>query len=368
MRRLAQTVVVEATLGAMLAAIVAALGMTPPARHEPPTWPFAFRLSVAALPLTPGGTARTLLGSQLAVLALAAIVASRLLGTAGKVVLAAAVAALALALLIGLPPLALDAYPTTYRRPVVPYQAASIAEGARLYRDHCASCHAAGGPDLRGERVRVHTAGDLFWWISRGVPGDPAHAFDGRLGEEARWDLVNFIRALGDADGARAPGPVVEPDRPRLVAPDFTFAVGPTPPRALRDYRGHRIVLVVVYSLPGSRARLRDLAGAYDVLVTLGVEVIAVPTDTARDAIKRLGAEPRILFPVVTDGAPAILATYRLFGLAPHAEFLVDRQGYLRARWLAEGGVTGAVNALLAEVQQLNEEKTAAPPPEEHVH
>ena len=173
---------------------------------------------------------------------------------------------------------------------------------------------------------------------------------------------------MTNADRGRGLSPVVEPDRPWLPAPDFSFAVGPTPPRALKDYRGRRIVLVVLYSLPGSRPRLQELAGAYDVLTTLGVEVIAVPTDGAADAVKRLGPEPRILFPVVTEGAPAILATYRLFGTAPHAEFLVDRQGYLRARWLAERGATREVNALLAEIQQLNEERTVAPAPDEHVH
>ena len=368
MRALSRAVVIEAVLGAMLVALVAALGMTPPGRHDSPTWPFGFRLSVAALGLTPDGATRALLGSQLAVLALAALLAARLRGAARKPLLVAAGAALVAGLLIGLPPLAIDAYPTTYRRPAIPYQAASIADGAVLYRDRCASCHASSAPDLRSERVRAHTAGDLFWWISRGVPAHPAHAFEGRLGEEARWNLVNFIRALGEAADARALGAAVEPNRPRLVAPDFAFAVGPTPPRALRDYRGQRIVLVVLYSLPGSRARLRDLAGAYGVLVTLGVEVIAVPTDAAADAIRRLGTEPRILFPVVTDGAPAIIAAYGLFATGPHAELLIDRQGYLRARSLAEGGAAGEVNALLAEIQQLNEEKTAAPPPEEHVH
>ena len=55
-------------------------------------------------------------------------------------------------------------------------------------------------------------------------------------------------------------------------------------------------------------------------MAALGAEVIAVPTDAARDAIRRLGAEPRALFQVVTEGAGPILTTYRLFADAPHAE------------------------------------------------
>ena len=175
---------------------------------------------------------------------------------------------------------------------------------------------------------------------------------------------MNYLRALGAADAARRLGAVVEPERPRLVAPDFAFAVGPTPPRALRDYRGARVVLVVLYTLPGSRQRLAELAARYDLLVPLGVEVIAVPTDASSDAIKRLGREPRIFFPVVTDGAAEIVTTYSLFAAGPHAEFLVDRQGYLRALEAAPQGT----ERLLQNVQALNEEKVVVAPPAEHVH
>src|SRR5207247_4538639 len=126
-------------------------------------------------------------------------------------------------------------------------------------------------------------------------------AFGDRLSEEERWDLVNFLRALSSAQAARSLGPIVEPERSWLVAPDFTFAVGPTPARALKEYRGRRIVLLVLYSRPGSRPRLAQLAERYDILVTLGAEVIGVPKDGAPAAIKRVGAQPRAFSPVVTD-------------------------------------------------------------------
>jgi peroxiredoxin len=156
----------------------------------------------------------------------------------------------------------------------------------------------------------------------------------------------------------------VQPERPLVVAPDFVFAVGPTPPRALKDYRGRRSVLIVLYTLPASRARLAALAARYDVLVALGVEIVAVPTDAARDAIKQLGAEPRILFPVVTDGAAEIVAAYGLFARGPHAEFLVDRQGYLRA---IDTRVQDT-DTLVANAEALNRERVVAAPPAEHVH
>jgi alkyl hydroperoxide reductase subunit AhpC len=111
-----------------------------------------------------------------------------------------------------------------------------------------------------------------------------------------------------------------------------------------------------------------ELAQAYGLLGTLEVEIIAVPTDAAPDAIRRLAGWPPIFYPVVTDGAQEIVETYGLFSPAPHAEFLIDRQGYLRAIGAAAGDSRRDPNLLLAEVQRLNEEKTAPPPPAEHVH
>jgi putative copper resistance protein D len=380
MRRLSRLVTVETGLALVALAIVALMAVTPPARHEQPTWPLAFRLSLEALSLSPEARARTLVGSQVTVLGLVAVLASwpvrrlRLPLVAGGVVVALAGSAIAL------PALAVDAYPTTFRRPEVAYHASSIAEGAALYADRCAVCHgpegggdgpAAAGlhprpPDLRAHHANLHTAGDFFWWITTGL--GPMPAFGDRLAPEERWHVINFVRALAAADSARLLGSVVERDRPWLVAPDFTFAVGPTAARALKDYRGQRIVLVVLYTLPASRTRLAQLAQHYGTLSTLGVEVIAVPTDAAPDTLRRLGGEPPwILFPVVTEGAREIVRTYRLLSPAPHAEFLVDRQGYVRAITGALGDASREINLLLAEVQTLNEERPA-PPPDEHVH
>jgi putative copper resistance protein D len=192
-------------------------------------------------------------------------------------------------------------------------------------------------------------------------------AFGATLSPDARWNLVNYVRALSAADAARLLGPVVEPDRPWLVAPDFVYAVGPTPPRALKDYRGRKVVLLVLYTEPVSRARLIQIAENQGLLSSLEVEIVAVPTDAAPDAIKRLGDDPPIFFSVVTEGAREIVDTYRLFSPAPHVEFLIDRQGYVRA--LSAGvEATRDPSLLVAQVRQLNAEKTPPPPPAEHVH
>jgi putative copper export protein/mono/diheme cytochrome c family protein/peroxiredoxin len=381
MQRLSRAVMIEAGLAAALLALVAAMTLTPPARHQQPTWPFSFRLSAAALSDAPTLRARVLIASQIAVLGGVAILSSLGFRRQRWPIFTAGVALSVLAAGVGLPSLTVDAYPTTYRRPGVPYQASAIASGAALYREHCSGCHgrwgAGDGPrvrdlshpprDLRGRHLADHPAGDLFWWITRGIPARGMPAFGDRLADEERWEVVNFIRALQVSADARNLEPRVRPERPRLPAPDFSFAVGPAAPQSLKDYRG-RIVLLVFYTLPGSKPRLAQLAQAYPVLGFLGVEVIAVPVGASPDAIRELGADPPMLFPVVTDGAVDVIETYGLFSGGSHTEFLIDRQGYLRARWTIAPGNAVDVTPLLAGIQQLNEEKAVAAAAAEHVH
>jgi putative copper resistance protein D len=384
MQRLATGVTMEALLMAGVLGVVAALAVTPPARHEQPAWPFAFRLTTTALDATtPDVRWQVLVGSQVAVLGLVVFLCALMLRRrlalplgAGAIVLLVMGGALAVV------PLAVDAYPTTYHRPTVPYTVGSIVSGAEVYGERCATCHGRSGggdgpaasrlprppADLRAPHTGQHTAGDLFWWVSHGIPRGAMPGFASTLTEEQRWDVINYVRLLGTLETARWMSPTVDPGRAWLVAPDFSYAVAPAPARSLRDYRGTRHVLLVLYTLPASRARLGQLAEAYQLLSTVGVEVIAVPTDAAPDAIKRLGPEPRVLFPIVTEGAADILAVYRRFDPAAHVEFLIDRLGYIRARWASRAETTRDVNKLLAEVQELNQEKLDVPPADEHVH
>jgi len=225
-----------------------------------------------------------------------------------------------------------------------------------VYRQHCAICHGATGAgdgtamrasvDLRSAPTSRRHAGEIFWLVGHGIPGRGMPRFDNRLGEAQRWDVINFIRTL--------------------VAPDFTVSVGPLAPGALRDYRARRMVLLVLYTLPGSRARMTELARTYDVLWVMGVEVIAVPTRASPEAIGELGSSPPVLFPVVTDGGADIVATYRMFAPGPHAELLIDRQGYIRAIW--KDDTLPEVTVVQAQVEKLNEEKSPPPFPDDHVH
>lgn len=97
----------------------------------------------------------------------------------------------------------------------VPAGPDSLNNGAALYATHCASCHGDGGMgdgpagtalDPAPAAV-AHTSqeiGDayLFWRISEGggTFNTAMPAWKDSLDETSRWDLINYMRALGKGD------------------------------------------------------------------------------------------------------------------------------------------------------------------------
>lgn len=93
----------------------------------------------------------------------------------------------------------------------IPSDAESLERGAELYATNCASCHGDGGMGDGPAGVALvpapapvaHTsqmmADDyLFWRISEGgVPFDTSMPAWKVFDEQARWDMVNYMRALG---------------------------------------------------------------------------------------------------------------------------------------------------------------------------
>jgi len=397
-RGLRKWVSVEFVLALVLVLVATILANAVPAKHDViENWPFPFRFSIDA---TWGGLG-VMIGAGFGVALLVLAVGAVVLGwtkrweTKWRIAIPALLAACALAVV--LPPLAIQAYPETYRKTPVPFDAISVANGATLFAANCVACH---GPQAKGNGVQAkrfaippvdlltephtakHTAGDFFHWLTYGIPGTGMPEFSNELSEEDRWDVVNFLHATSRGYQARLINPLVDPDQPYMAPQNFSYSAHDGASGTLKDFRRQKTVLLVLFSWPESRARLDQLRLAYATLSGGNMVVLAVPVNDP-NPLDLAAITTDMPFPVVTQGAPEIARSYALFrrtlsnpdlagaGTVPtHMEFLMDRYGYLRARWIpaVDGAGWTDIGSLMRQIDQLNREKEIRPPPDDHVH
>jgi len=396
--RLKRQVQIEAAIGACILLVVGFMSITPPARHIQPEWPFAFRWNWNVLNSSSAKIrAQFTQAKWWAGAGLAGMIGCLMLRRRYRyVVLGAGVASLGYGGWIAHNALSIDAYPATYLRPSVPYNAISVSNGLRIYQETCAGCHGVGGygdgangkglkpkpVDLTAKHAADHTAGDLFWWLSHGMKVDnapgPMPGFAQSLDEEERWDMINFLRALSSAERARQMSTLVEPD-PWLVAPDFVYRSLNGESRSLKDHRGNEIVMLVLFSLPDSRPRLAELEAVSPQLLSRKVKILAIPSEIQQ--VVQLNGSFKSLS-LVADGSREAFDAYALLRrsfseqgtlpdppVPPHMEFIIDRQGYVRARWIPRDGPGwDKIENLVREIDRLDQEKPSAPAPDDHVH
>ena len=397
-RGLRRWVTVEVVLAAALVLVATVLANAVPAKHDViENWPYPFRFSIDATwgqwsVMIRAGVGVALLGMAGGTVALGR---TKRWKTKWRIAIPAALAAGALA--VAMPPLAVPAYPETYRKTPVPFDAISVANGVTLFAANCVACH---GPQAKGNGVRakelakqpvdlltephtaLHTAGDFFHWLTYGIPGTGMPEFSDELSEEDRWDVVNFLHALSRGYQARLINPYVAPNQPYMAPQNFSYSAHDGTSGTLKDFRRQKTLLLVLFSWPESRERLSQLRMAYATLSGGNTVVLAVPVNnpSPQDLAAITADMP---FPVATQGAPEIARSYNLFrrtlsnpdlageGTAPkHMEFLMDRYGYLRARWIpaVDGTAWTDIGELMRQIDQLNREKEIRPPPDDHVH
>ncbi|THI92319.1 MAG: c-type cytochrome [Nitrospira sp. CG24A] len=397
-RTLRKWVTLEVLLASALVLAATLLSNAVPGKHTViEDWPYPFRFSIDA---TWGGIGMMIgagIGITLLILAVGAVALGRSKRWETKWRIAIPAILVVGALVAALPPLGTQAFPETYRKTPVPFDTISVANGAALFSANCVPCH---GPQAKGNGVLAktfpippvdlltephtakHTAGDFFHWLTHGIPGTGMPAFVDKLSEDDRWDLVNFLHATSRGYQARLINPYVAPNQPYMAPQNFSYSAHDGTSGTLKDFRRKKAILLVLFSWPESQTRLSQLRQADAALRTADTVILAVPLNDLKP--QDLAAiTSGIPFPVTMQGASEIARSYSLFrrtlsnpdlageGTTPkHMELLIDRYGYLRARWIptVDGSGWTDIAELMRQIEQLNKEKEIRPPPDDHVH
>ena len=341
---LALTVVAAASL----------LAATVPASHDTILWPFSFRWAPVLAWRQDAPHTMQMLGLGL-LLCFAGIV---LWLRWRRVHLRRAWGALALGMFAGmglaLPAISITAYPTTYMHSSARLDAPSVMAGQALYEQHCVACHGLHGhgdgpvaqlnklqpANLTEPHVSWHTHGDMYWWLSHGkglMPG-----FGEVLSEDERWHLINWLIALSLGYEARTITSTPAPFNPWLPSIDFRFQMDKNNFMSLSEWRGlHAVHLIIVNQaaeLRRVRELLKDMKGFPAQLV-----IVSRP-EWLKDLVK--GPCEAILVADADGEIARAWAHYRRSFAAPdllneetqvpRMEFLIDRFGFVRARWRSD--------------------------------
>ncbi len=373
--------------------------------HEDIVWPLPFRFSIAATWGGPWVAASLFGGAALALLGLGliglvyfprfrpaglkltptrpALIAGGVIGLAGTG--------------LALQAVSVQAYPDTFLGSDIPYSVESISSGLEHFEQNCTPCHGVSGlgngpmaktlprtpADFSSPDTALHTGGDLYWWVTHGISPSGMPAFADILSDDARWDIINFMGAFSVGYQGRVITPKVVRDRAWMAPPDFSLTDEAGVTSLDVDFRGKSALLLVF--LPGGaedEARLEQLLAAHERLAGLGARIVLIAPPKTGDPLREL-ATGKIL--TVNQNQDYAFAAYGLLMRSfvdpkvdaarvpiEHMEFLIDRSGYIRARWIPsqEQGADGwgDLSLLEEQLQILAKEPLRPPPPDVHAH
>jgi putative copper export protein/mono/diheme cytochrome c family protein len=366
-RHMRISVAAEALLGTLVVLAAGLLASHAPGTHEQPVWPFAWRPSLMVL------SEPDLRGEVIT--ALAAVGAAVLLAIIGVIwrrvrwpafTVSAIIAALAIP---HLDLLFVTAYPTSFFTSPTEFAASAIVHGAKLYAANCADCHGIAGygdgpaakalplppADLTAEHFWAHSDGELFWYISHGFEApDGAVAmpgFEGVLSSEARWDLIDYLRAHNAGVSMRTTGKWSHP----LPMPQFDVACAGGRTMDLDDLRG-RMARIVAEQQDDAAAPVSS-AGTGIVTIILARQRPLDPDPTACVALEH---ETWTAFAILSGVPDETLAGEQL---------LIDQNAWLRAAWRpGEPGDWTNPQSLAAVIADLAAHPIAADAGGGHLH
>lgn len=97
----------------------------------------------------------------------------------------------------------------------IPFTVTSVQAGRSLYVANCAACHGVDGrgggpqagttavrpPSLVSGHLNAHTDGDIYYWITNGLPGGMP-VWGQKLTDTERWELVDYLRSINGGQPA----------------------------------------------------------------------------------------------------------------------------------------------------------------------
>lgn len=303
--------------------------------HGQPAWPWAHRVVGETL-LIDLGLARQVVWS-LAAVAFAVIVLLVAVTRRRRRFALLVIAALALAvapwpstsLVFG------PAVPTSFHSSPTQFSVDSIAQGARVYAQHCVACH---GQDGRGEGPLAATLtrwpptfasqllarradGEMFWRIQYGMRDEEERstmpAFSRQLSDAETWAVLDYLKVLAAGTGASVYGSWPVP----LSLPDVEVRCGEEAARPLAQWRAGQRVRVVAFDGNAEAIPLDDVR----------FKTLLVTRDGKAPA--RL---PRFRSDCTAASAQAWEVLAQIAGVPGSAfggtQLLADRDGWLRAR------------------------------------
>jgi putative copper resistance protein D len=402
----ARRIKVETLLAVLIVFIASNMaGRSPPA-HEDIVWPLHFRFSLVATlgkgtpwwiwTLVLAGSALILVGPVLIGLANWPSLMPARFRPKPNLVLGVGVAASVVGCALAMPPISVPAFPSTYLTTDIPYAATSITAGLNHYEQNCTPCHGVSGhgdgplaaslpvkpADLSAPHTALHTPGDLYWWITHGILTSGMPAFGDVLTNDDRWDIINFLGAFAVGYQARIIESKIKPGQSWLGPPDLQVTDENGQTSLLSDFRSKSSMLLVLFSCLEENAakesdRLNQLLAARDRLAALGAKIALVAPGKTCEPLREL-ATGKIL--IIDRNTADVAATLGLFTRTVfnrekdvvrvperHAEFLIDRWGYIRARRLpAEDNSWSDPGFIVSQLELLSREPPAPPPPDVH--
>lgn len=352
---------VEGVLGCGVVAAAGILATWVPAAHQSFEWPFGFRFAPQAAWLQQQEQIKWPLAAVAVLVVLGLGLTAAAWRRHRRVALVAGCGSMACGLAIAIPALTVAAFPSSYSRSSAPYDVSSVAAGGRLYRALCAQCHGERGQgdgplarslnpapaDLTAPHLGWHLHGDMYWWITHGFAGSAMPPFESRTTDLERWQIVNYLMALSLGYQARSLGERPLPDSPWLASIDFRYPRGNGDYVQLSELQLTSTILLVLIRDAAELSRVSELAAQTRELTGTDLKFIVVLG-------QGLGwsAVDQPAMDVVSDERGEIYAAwshYRRTLAQPdfrdelpepaRMELLVDRYGYVRARWRADEGV-----------------------------